>query len=57
MALGGTVTKGAWVQQHTDGTVVTDATTGGRVLVGVACESGIAGDIIEVAPSAPVVLS
>lgn len=57
MALGGTVTKGAFVQQSTDGTVVTDAGTGARVLVGVALESGIAGDIIEVAPFGPEVLS
>lgn len=57
MALGGTVTKGAFVQQHTDGTVITDAGSGSRVLVGVALESGIAADIIEVAPMAPVVLS
>ena len=53
MRLGGSVTKGAFVQQHTDGTVITDATTGARVIVGVALETGTAGENIEVAPITP----
>jgi hypothetical protein len=53
MRLGGSVTKGAFVQQHTDGTVITDAASGARVIVGVALEGGVAGDNIEVAPISP----
>jgi hypothetical protein len=50
MRLSGTVTKGAYVQQASDGTIVTDATTGARVIVGVALQSGVSGENIEVAP-------
>jgi hypothetical protein len=49
MRLSGTVVKGAFVQQSTDGTVVTDAASGARVIVGVALESGVSGENIEVA--------
>lgn len=50
MRLSGTVTKGALVIQSTDGTVVTDAGSGQRVVVGRALESGVTGENIEVAP-------
>ena len=57
LKLSGTVTKGARVQQGTDGSVVTDAASGARVVVGVALESGVSGDLIEVATFTPVTLS
>lgn len=53
----GAITKGDRVQQHTDGSVVTDAGTGARVVVGVALETGVSGDLIEVATFTPVTLS
>lgn len=53
MKAGGSITKGDWVQQHTDGRVVTDAGSGGRVIVGVALEGGVANDLIEIAPVTP----
>jgi hypothetical protein len=46
--LGGAVTKGAHVAQHTDGSFITDAGSGARVLCGTAMETGISGDLIEV---------
>ncbi len=57
MRLGGSVTKGAFVQQYSDGTVITDAGSGARVIVGIACETGVAGENIEVAPMAAITLS
>jgi hypothetical protein len=57
MKLSGAVTKGDALQQHTDGSVITDAGSGSRVIVGVALEGGVSGDIIEVAPLTPVPLS
>lgn len=57
MCAGGVIAAGAWVQQDSDGQVITDAGTGGRVIVGQALESAVAGDIIEVAPIAPLPLS
>lgn len=57
MKLSGTVTKGDALQQHTDGSVITDAASGSRVIVGIALESGVSGDIIEVAPQSPLPLS
>lgn len=51
--IAGTITKGDKVQQHTDGRIVTDAGTGARVIVGTAFESGVANDLIEVAPITP----
>lgn len=57
MKASGAITAGARVQQAADGTVVTDAGPGNaRVVVGVALESAIAGDLIEVAPIAPMIL-
>lgn len=44
---GGTIAKFAKVQQKTDGTVQTDAGTGARVIVGVAMESAVSGDLFE----------
>lgn len=58
MCAGGAISAGAWVQQDTDGQVVTDAGTGSRVIVGQALEAATAaGDLIEVAPIAPLPLS
>lgn len=53
----GAITKGARVQQAADGTIVTDAGTGSRVVIGVACETAASGDLIEVATHAPLSLS
>mgnify|MGYP000170070005 FL=1 len=55
--LSGTVTKGDKMQQHTDGTWITDAATGARVVSLVALESGVSGDIIEAATLTPITLS
>lgn len=53
----GTITKFARVQQAADGTVVTDAGTGSRVIVGVALEGAVSGDLFECATHAPINLS
>lgn len=53
MRCGGTITKGTLVCQHTDGTIITDAGSGARTAVGIALESGVAGENIEVAPITP----
>lgn len=53
MRLASAVTKGDHVAQHTDGTVKTDPATGERVVVGIALETGVAGENIEVAPITP----
>ena len=53
----GTIAKGAYVQLHTDGSVVTDAGSGARVLVGIALEAAVSGDLIDVVPITPVVYS
>lgn len=55
MKTGGAITQGALVAQHTDGTVVTDPTTGARVLVGRAMETAASGELIEVAMLGPIV--
>lgn len=57
MKLSGAVTKGDALQQAADGTVVTDAAAGARVIVGIALETGVSGDIIEVATQTPTVLA
>lgn len=58
MKTSGAIVYGARVQQAADGTIVTDAGTGARVVVGVAVESTVAsGDLIEVAAFTPQVLS
>lgn len=54
MCAGGAISAGAWVQQDTDGQVLTDAGSGGRTIVGQALEAATAaGDLIEVAPCTP----
>lgn len=55
--LSGSVTKGDKLQQHTDGTWITDAGTGGRVVSLVALETGVSGDIIEAAMLTPISFS
>jgi CBS domain containing-hemolysin-like protein len=55
--LSGSVTKGARMQQSTDGTWVTDAATGSRVISLIALETGVSGDLIEAATLTPVTLS
>lgn len=57
MKASGTIAAGARVQQAADGTIVTDAGAGNaRVVVGVALEAAVSGDLIEVAPLAPMIL-
>jgi len=53
---GGAITKGDKVKQHTDGTIVTNA-AGERYIVGTALETGVTGDLIEVATHAPLYLA
>ena len=58
MCASGAIAAGDWVQQDSDGQVLTDAGSGGRVIVGQALEAATAaGDLIEVAPIAPLPLS
>lgn len=53
----GAITAGARVIQAADGTVVTDTGAGNaRVVVGIALETAASGDLIEVAPLAPMIL-
>ena len=57
MKAGGAITNGDRVAQNTDGTVITDPGPGtARVVVGIALEDGVSGDLIEVAPVAPMIL-
>jgi hypothetical protein len=42
---GGTITKWAALQQKNDGTVEVDAGSGARVIVGVALEDAVSGDL------------
>jgi hypothetical protein len=44
--LNGTVSKGAYLQLESAGTVITDAGSGARVLVGIALDSGVAEELI-----------
>lgn len=53
----GAIVAGARVQQAADGTIVTDAGSGARVVIGVALETAASGDLIEVATHAPLTLS
>lgn len=55
--LSGTVTGGDKLIQVADGTFVTDSGSGARVVVGIALESGVSGDLIEMAVQTPQVLS
>jgi len=57
MKTSGVIAQGARVQQAADGTIVTDAGAGNaRVVVGIALEAAVSGDLIEVAPLAPMIL-
>lgn len=51
--LSGTVAAGEKIQQAADGTFVTDAAAGARSVIGLAFESGVSGDLIEVFPYTP----
>lgn len=55
----GAIAEGARVQQAADGTIVTDAGAGARVVIGVCVQPGGAasGDLAEVAPITPLTLS
>lgn len=55
--LGGAVTKGAALVQHTDGSWITDPGSGARVKSWIALESGASGQLIEAANLTPVTLS
>lgn len=55
--LSGTVSAGDKLQQAADGTLVTDAGSGARVVVGIALEDGVSGDLIEAALFTPLTLS
>lgn len=44
---GGTIAAGALLQLTATGTVITDAATGARVIVGRAMESAVSGDLFE----------
>jgi hypothetical protein len=53
----GIIAAGARVQQAADGSILTDAGPGNaRVVIGVALEAAVAGDLIEVAPFTPMIL-
>jgi len=43
----GTILEGALLQLHTDGSVITDAASGARVIVGRALEAAASGELIE----------
>lgn len=47
--ISGTVTEGDYLQQHTDGSYIVDAGSGGRVLGAIALEAGVSGDLIRAA--------
>ena len=52
---GGTIAKGAEVQQNTDGTVLTDAGSGNaRLIVGIALEAAVAGQLFEAVTHTPI---
>jgi hypothetical protein len=53
----GIIAQGAYVQLHTDGSVVTDAAAGARVLVGIALEAAVSGDLFDCQLITPVVYS
>lgn len=55
--LGGAVTGGDRLQQNTDETVVTDAGTGSRRIVGRALETGVSGDLILAVLHVPILES
>lgn len=47
LKLSGSVSAGDYLTQAADGTVVTDAGSGSRVIVGIALEDGVSGDLVE----------
>lgn len=55
LKLSGNVSKHALLQVANDGTVVTDAAAGARVIVARALEAGVSGDLIEAAFYGPIV--
>jgi len=55
--LGGTVAKGAKIQQGADGRVVTDAGAGARVVVGLCLEAGVVGELVEAVLKDPISLT
>lgn len=55
--LTGAVNKYGRLEQVDDGTVQADSGSGARVIVGVALETGVDGQLIEAAPLAPTILS
>src|SRR4051812_16185019 len=50
----GVIAKGAEVQQAADGTVVTDAGAGARLIVGTALEGAVAGQLFEAIVHKPI---
>jgi len=50
----GAIAKGAEVQQAADGSVVTDAGAGARLIVGVALEAAVAGQLFDAVVHKPV---
>jgi hypothetical protein len=55
---GGTIAKGAEVQQNTDGTVITDAGNGNaRLIVGVALEAAVTGQLFDAVTHTPIARS
>lgn len=53
----GTIAQGAYCQLHTDGTVITDATSGARILVCIALEAAVSGDLFDAVLITPVTYS
>jgi hypothetical protein len=55
---GGSIAKGAEVQQNTDGTVLTDAGNGNaRLIVGVALEDAVSGQLFDAVAHKPIARS
>ena len=55
---GGTIAKGAEVQQNNDGTVLTDAGSGNaRLIVGVALEAAVTGQLFDAVTHTPIARS
>jgi hypothetical protein len=54
---GGTIAKGAEVQQKNDGTVITDAGTGARLIVGIALEAAVSGQLFDAVAHTPIARS
>jgi hypothetical protein len=52
---GGTIAKGAELQQNNDGTVLTDAGAGNaRLIVGIALEAAVAGQLFDAVTHTPI---